>query len=382
MNPETHNAPPPAQATVHGRPARVAVACGGTGGHIFPGVATADALKAWGCSVTLWLAGKDIETPALNDWTGRRITIPAEGFPSGFSWRAARAAWRFGRATVRAASRMRPDAPDVMLAMGSYACAGPVAAALLRRIPVVLHESNVTPGRAVRVFARHASAVAGCFEETRHYVKGSRFVLTGMPLRADLRGAAETAPPRGRPAPFTLLVMGGSRGARRINDIVSETLTLWRGQRPDAPIRVIHLTGEADEAAIRERYAQAGLAAEVMAFARDMGSMYARADFAICRAGAATCAELRLFGIPSLLIPYPFAAGDHQTANARAMTRIGAAHMAREDDLSVEWLLDYLQGRMSNPEALAEMRAKAASLPAEDPAEALARLVLSRIAPI
>lgn len=352
---------------------KVAVACGGTGGHIFPGLATADVLRRRGHTVELWLAGKDVEAPAVKDWKGPVVTVRAEGFPSGFSLRGIRAGLRLLGAAWACRRIMKKGRPDVLLAMGSYASVGPVSAALSLRVPVVLHEANVLPGRAIALFARGAAAVAGSFEETRFYLRRKDMVLTGMPIRRELEAAAAAAPAAEQREAFAVLVMGGSRGAHKLNDIVAEALV--RVHRGGHRVRAIHLSGVADEAAVKKVYEEAGVPAEVRAFVQDMASVYAATDLAICRSGAATCAELAVFDVPALLVPFPFAANDHQTVNARALEKMGAADVVPERDLGVEWLADYILGCMRNTARLERMRAAFKERGARNAAEALASLV-------
>ena len=195
------------------------LACGGTGGHIFPGLATADVLRERGHEVTIWMAGSDLEGEALKSWAGRVVTVPAEGLPSSLSPKAVRSAWRLLRAVRACRRRMESDRPDALLAMGAYASVGPAWAARRLGVPLVLHESNVVPGRAIGLFSRRADAVAAAFEETRFHLRRREIVVTCMPLRRDLSRRRPGAGERRRPrAPFTLLVMGGSRGARSLNE--------------------------------------------------------------------------------------------------------------------------------------------------------------------
>ena len=317
---------------------RIAIACGGTGGHIFPGLATAQELMDRGHDVTLWLAGKDVEGEAVKGWAGKVVTVPAQGLPSGFSAKSISASFKLVRAIVQVKRGMKKAPPDVVLAMGSYASVGPVGAALLLGIPVVLHESNVVPGRAVRFLSRWATCVAGCFDETRFYLRRRNLVLTGMPLRQELLGAAlQPLLPRSAPR---ILVMGGSRGARALNEMVPRVLVRLR--REGLPFAVTHLAGEQDAETVAVAYRDGGVEAHVIPFTRKIGEVYAQTDFAICRSGAASCAELSAFGIPALLIPYPHAIHDHQTENARAMEKAGAADMVPEKDLSDDWLATYI----------------------------------------
>jgi len=151
--------------------------------------------------------------------------------------------------------------------------------------------------------------------------------------------------------------MGGSLGAHAINDMVSEAICALQGYE----LHVTHLTGAADEKTVAERYRAAGVNAEVHAFTHDMVSLYEKASLAICRSGASTCAELGVFGLPALLIPYPHAASDHQTANARALEKFGAADVIQQNDMTVEWLKGYLTAQIEDPSRLEKMSARSAA---------------------
>ena len=354
---------------------KVAVACGGTGGHVFPGLATARELLRRGHDVTLWLTGRDTEQAALKDWDGPVVQVPARGFPLDFSWEALKRAWLLARAVGRSRQLMRANLPDVLLTMGSYASVGPCGAARLLAVPIVLHEANVIPGRAVRLFARSAAAVAAGFEETRFHLHGARLSVVGIPLREELTEAARALPPRPSAVqnPFRLLIVGGSLGAHRLNEVA--TATLVRMQQKGQAVAVTHLTGKDDEAAVRAAYQAAGVAAEVIAFTKYMAPLYHHADLAICRAGASTCAELAYFGVPALFVPYPRAAMDHQTANARALEKRGTADVVAESALTPEWLEAYLAQTLRKPERLARLREAALKEGVKDGTAALATLV-------
>jgi len=350
----------------------IAVACGGTGGHIFPGLATARALRDRGHHVTLWLSGKNVETTVLQGWKGPIITIPSEGFQFGLL-RSVVTAIRIGLAVIRCWIGMLRHRPDAVLAMGSYSSIGPCLAARLRGIPVVLHEANAIPGKAVRLLAGKSAAVAICFEETRYHLKGLNVVSTGMPLRPELRKTED----RGQKEEdgFHLLVMGGSAGAHAINEMVSKAVCLLLSEILNFKFQITHLTGSADESHIRRRYEAAGVNAKVFAFTQEMASLYEAADLAICRAGASTCAELGVFGIPALLIPYPHAASDHQTANARSLEKLGAADLIQEADCTAVWLADYIRAQIDDPARIEKMRRRALRNDALNAAEKLAEVV-------
>jgi UDP-N-acetylglucosamine--N-acetylmuramyl-(pentapeptide) pyrophosphoryl-undecaprenol N-acetylglucosamine transferase len=337
-------------------------------------LATAEVLTSRGHHVTLWLAGKDTEKMVLEGWAGPVVTVPSEGFSNLRSPAALRTVWRLRRAAATCRKRMREDRPDVVLAMGSYASAGPAWAARRLRIPYVLHEANVLPGRAVRLFSRWAHDVAGCFEETRFYLRGRDIELTGMPLRRALaERAALPREPKADPKAFRLLVMGGSRGARRLNDSVTEAVCQCRNL--GLAVEVVHLSGMEDEERVRAAYVEAGVPHRVEAYTGDMAEIYPVQDLAVCRSGAATCAELSAFGLPALLVPYPYATADHQTFNARAMEKCGAADVVPDGELSAGWLKDYLFTRARDGERLARMGAASRGRAVGHGAEALADVV-------
>ncbi len=354
---------------------RVHIACGGTGGHIFPGLATAEVLVERGHEVTLWLAGKDVEAAATAGWRGPVMTVAAEGYPSGWlGWKSVRSSWLLLRAIWRCRGYLRARPPNAMLAMGSYACVGPSWAARGLGVPLVIHEANVIPGRAIAWLARRANVVAASFEETRFHLRRVDLHVTGMPLRREIvnRAAAAAATPA-RNGRFTVLVTGGSRGAHRLNETMVEAVRQLRAAA--RRLRILHLTGPADEAFVRAAYDSLGVEHDARAFTLDIHDWYARADLAICRAGAATCAELALFAVPALLVPYPHAVRNHQLANARALARHGGADVVEERDLDCGWLAEYLAGMAAAPDRRERMRAALRRDARADAAERLADLV-------
>lgn len=337
-----------------GRNLKIAIACGGTGGHIFPGLATGRELMGRGHEVTLWMAGKDIEADAVKDWEGRVITIPSEGFQFGVSMRSILTLFRLYRAYKLALPLMRAEHPDVVLAMGSYASFGPVKAARKLGIPYVLHEANLLPGRAVSLLASKAHTVAVSFEKSRFYLKHHNLETTGMPLRKALqRASTQSRRPRGADDPLRILVMGGSRGAKVLNEVVPKAISA--AVEKGVVFEVEHIAGLQNSDAVEEIYREAGIKANVHHFVQDMEHIYLKVDLAICRSGAATCAELAVFGLPALLIPYPFAVRNHQMGNARALQDSVAADVVAQDDLTASWLRDYLINVSENPDRLERM---------------------------
>ncbi|MBL7077267.1 MAG: undecaprenyldiphospho-muramoylpentapeptide beta-N-acetylglucosaminyltransferase [Kiritimatiellae bacterium] len=350
---------------------KIAIACGGTGGHIFPGIAAGEGLRARGHEVTLWLGARNVEDLSTATWDGPVERVKASGFPSGLSLRTLTVGLRLLLTVAECRRRMRRARPDVVLAMGGYASVGPGLAARMLGIPLVLHESNAVPGKAVLFLAKYAQVVALGFERAEPYFTGRRRVVTGFPLRSDLQGSP---PLTGMdPQRFTVLVMGGSQGAHALNVTVPDALC--EAIRQGITLQVIHLSGAADEADVRARYEAAGVPARVFGFLKDMGAAYAAADLAICRAGAATCAELTLCRVPSLLVPLPWAAHDHQRENARALAVAGGADIMEQDELSIDALLPYLERCMQETGYLEQKRNALAQTSTDNAVQMLCELI-------
>ena len=350
----------------------VAVACGGTGGHIFPGLATAQELRRRGHTVTLWLSGRDVEASSVSGWDGPVQRIRAAGFPSGLSIRSAASAARLFAAAISATVRMTRSRPDVLLAMGSYASVGPALAARLLGVPLVLHEANAVPGRAIALLARFAQAVGITFAEAEARLRCRQVVPTGLPVRSDLD--QRFAPGELLPDLFTVLVMGGSQGAHRLNEVAAEAICLLA--RSGAPAQVVHLSGAADEGWVRKQYERASVPHRVYAFLKEMGKAYHACHLAICRSGAASCMELALCGVPALLVPLPSSMRGHQVANARAMEQVGGADVILQQDLTAERLADYIRSARRNPEALEAKRNALRGVAVPDAAARLANVVV------
>lgn len=354
---------------------RIAIACGGTGGHVFPGLATADRLKKLGHEVILFVAGRSEEQSALGGWQGSAIVVRDIGVFLPLLPRNARAMLGIVPAITHCLKTMKRFQADVLLAMGSYASVAPVLAAKLLRAPVVLHEANVVPGRAVRFLSPFADVMAVGFEETSRLLKHRRLVTTGMPIRDSVRGESVAASLAAlSDTAFTVLAMGGSRGAHKLNMAVSGAICLLRARGMN--VQVIHLAGGADEAIVRDRYQSSGAPNAVFAFLRAVDQAYARASFAVCRAGASTCAELARYAMPALLVPFPFAVRRHQLANARVLEKSGAADVIEENEIDEKRMADYLAAVMSDVGRLDRMRQAARARYRGDAAAALADLVV------
>ena len=340
------------------RTMKIALSCGGTGGHAIPGVVVAEELRERGHEVIVWLAGKGIESASTRIWAGPVVAVRAGGLPSGLPLVGTFiAGLGLCRAVLECLSIMRRDRPDVLLAMGSYASFGPACAAGILRVPVVAHEGNAVPGRAIEFISRWAKAVAVSFPETERFFKGRRCVHTGFPIRSGMERAQARRVGTGQ---LNLLVAGGSQGAMRLNEVAVEAACLLKER--GTMFSILHLAGPSHESEVRARYAAAGVNAEVRGFMQDIKAAYAVADFAIARAGAGTCFELLAQRVPALLVPFPFAARGHQSANAMAMHRLGVADVIEETDLTADWLANHLDNVRTNSVNLAAMRSAADSV--------------------
>ncbi|MBF0461328.1 MAG: undecaprenyldiphospho-muramoylpentapeptide beta-N-acetylglucosaminyltransferase [Magnetococcales bacterium] len=349
---------------------RLIIAGGGTGGHIFPAIAIADAWEAQGGEVLFVGTPHGLESRLLPE-RGKRLALLTVGQikGKGLSTRLRTllglpgALWSAGRI-------IRAYRPDVVLGMGGYVSAPTVVAARLLAIPTALHEQNARPGLTNRLLGKLTDRVFVSFAEAipafqaapadAAAVPGGRVLLTGNPVRAALQAASPSdARPLGQ-RPFRLLVFGGSQGARIFSDRLPPTLQQLKAHGMAVAIR--HQVPQADLDTVRAEYERLGITAVVEPFIQDMAEAYREADLVICRAGATTVAELAMMGKPALFIPYPFAADDHQTANALAMVRVNGGWMQPQSALTADWLTAFLQDRMADPAGLLQASQGALSL--------------------
>ncbi|QKK02110.1 MAG: undecaprenyldiphospho-muramoylpentapeptide beta-N-acetylglucosaminyltransferase [Pseudomonadota bacterium] len=341
---------------------RVLIMAAGTGGHIFPGLAVAEQLRARRVSVS-WLGTpggleQQLVPPAGIELDAIQITgLRGRGWAG---WLAA--PWRVLRAMVQARGILRGRRPDCVLSMGGY-IAGPGAlAARLLGIPLVIHEQNSIAGLTNRLLRPLARRIYTAFPDT---LSGGEVV--GNPVRADI---AALPPPderfRARQGRLRLLVIGGSLGARAFAEVVPRALArLPADRRP----RVVHQAGRQLEVT-RSAYRDAGVDGDIVAFIDDMARAWSQADLAICRAGALTIAELAAAGLPAVLVPFPHAVDDHQTRNAAFLADADAAWVVDESCFDDQWLVDRL-GQVDREQLLA-MAQKARALARTDSARRVA----------
>lgn len=333
---------------------RIAVACGGTGGHMFPGIAVADELLKQGHDVRLILSGRGVEAGVPVHWQDKIIVVPAK--TTGVKGK--KKIWRYARlflcSTPIAVFKLLKFSPQAILAMGSYTSIAPILAASFLRIPRYLHESNVLPGAANKLASKLATKVFVAFDASiKHFAEGKCEVV-GMPIRENITDIKWTKPSNC----FTITIMGGSQGSQAVNEKAAQAMKRLVNQ--GLHINVIHIAGKANEADVRAMYPH-GFPVEVYGFTDKMPEIYSRTSLCISRAGAASCFELCTCGIPSIMIPLPREANDHQRYNAEAMEQWGASKMLLQDTLTVESLLTAVSNLYENRDTLEQMSVAAIS---------------------
>ena len=353
---------------------RWGIAGGGTGGHITPALALAERVHARGDSVFLLGSSHGLETQLVPEAGFELVSLPSRQWMGQGALARLRAGWSLAAGCRTARRALRERGTQILVSVGGYASVPAVVAAATLRIPIALVEPNARPGRANRLLAPLAARIFVQFQEAavalRRAAGDPRLCACGIPLRRALVEAFADAPQRSAPeGRFRLLVFGGSQRARQLNDTLVEAARELDPER----IAVFHQTGEADRERVEDAYAAARVPAEVVAFERDMPRRYREADLALCRAGALTVAELCMAGLPALLVPYPFAADDHQAANAQALADAGAARMLPSRPLETSDLMTALRELMRAPETLRAMGLAAASRARPDAADTIVK---------
>jgi len=333
------------------------IACGGTGGHLFPGLAVAQILRERNHELLLIVSEKAIDRLALEGYPEFKYEkLPSIGMPSPLSPAFLGFLRRSWESLSYCKTVYRKFRPSVVLGMGGFTSTAPLLAGTLQRLPTLIHESNAIPGRANRLAAKFCTRVLLGFEAARNRLPGVDCAVTGTPVRGNLG----TPLPRNealarlglKPDLTTVLVMGGSQGAAGINQIMIKSAPRLKNRN----FQIIHLTGEKDDRLAVANYQRGQIPHFVTPFHHQMEELYSAADLAISRAGASSLSELSFFGLPSILVPYPYAADDHQTANAGIFVEAGAAVMQVEKDASPDefaLLLDDLLGDRTRRESMA-----------------------------
>jgi UDP-N-acetylglucosamine--N-acetylmuramyl-(pentapeptide) pyrophosphoryl-undecaprenol N-acetylglucosamine transferase len=345
---------------------RVIVAGGGTGGHVIPALAVAHELRAlYGAQVVFVGTARGIET-RLVPAAGYELKLVEVGALKRVSLATRlRTLLALPVAIARASGIIQEFRPDVVIGVGGYASGPAMLAAALSSVPTLAFEPNVVPGFANRLLASMVSMAAVHFPQTCRYFRRCR--VTGVPVR---RAFFELqSKPGGRP---TLLVFGGSQGARAINAAVTGALPALHERLPD--LHVIHQTGERDYNDAQAAYLRAGISAEVSPFIENMPEVFGRADLLLCRSGASTVAEITAAGKPAIFVPFPHAADDHQLRNAEALAAVGAAVIVPEKELTSERVVNEVVALLNDRQRLARMAAAARALSHADAAGDIARM--------
>ena len=353
--------------------APVLIMAGGTGGHIFPGLAVADALRA--CEIpVLWLGAAGGMESRLVPARGIALeTVSVSGLRGKNLLARLTAPWMLLRALSASLRVLRENPPRSVLSMGGYVAGPGGLAAWLLRKPLLVHEQNRVPGFTNRVLAKFARRVLAGFPDA--FPARAQVEWTGNPVRAAIAAVplpVQRFAARGDER-ACLLILGGSLGARALNLRVPEALAMMpEAQRP----RVLHQCGAAHVDATRAAYASAQVDARVEPFIEDMAQAYADADLAICRAGALTLAELAAAGLGAILVPFPYAVDDHQTRNAEAFVQVGAAELVQERDFDASKFAQRLQRLLGDRERLLGMAQSARKLAKPDAAATIAQRCL------
>jgi UDP-N-acetylglucosamine--N-acetylmuramyl-(pentapeptide) pyrophosphoryl-undecaprenol N-acetylglucosamine transferase len=355
---------------------KLVIAGGGTGGHLFPGIALAGEFRRLAKDVEVVFIGaqRGLETRVIPALGYELVTLPVRGVVGlGFVTGILRS-MNLVAASVRALYILGRVKPDLVIGVGGYASVPAVLASAVRGLPRSILEQNVSPGRANRVLARFVHRIYQGFASHSEVFPVEKTVVTGNPIRPEVLPAEGMSRPPGR---RTLLVLGGSQGALQINNLVLDIVPRLKELFPD--LNVIHQTGHAHEETVRSGYRETGVDVEVVPFITGMADAYSRADICLSRAGAMAVSELTASGLPAVLIPYPDAAGGHQGHNARWMEERGAAVVMEPDEVTPDLLFERLKELLGTPGTLAEMAEASARAGVRNAAERIVVEELKRI---
>ena len=356
------------------RPLKIVMAGGGTGGHLFPGIAIAREFKKRNAAdeILFVSTGNPLERSVVARAGFPIATISVQGLKGRGLWRQLRTFLKLPRSMFQAMKVLGIARPQLVVGLGSYSAGPTVLGAWLKRIGIVLHEQNLLPGITNRFLARFADRICVSFDQTAGHFEADKVLWTGNPVRPDILAAApggkDTEPAPGRRDKFTVLIVGGSQGAHSVNMAVVEALDHLADRNRFA---FIHQTGAADKTMVELAYARCGVSAVVEAFFEDMAACYRAADLIVCRAGATTIAEVTTLGKAAIFVPFPHAADDHQVLNARTLVDSGAAEMILEQNLSGGNLAGRIDYLATHPEELQALGARVASYGRPDAAASI-----------
>jgi UDP-N-acetylglucosamine--N-acetylmuramyl-(pentapeptide) pyrophosphoryl-undecaprenol N-acetylglucosamine transferase len=357
----------------------VAIACGGTGGHLFPGLAIAEELKKRGCKIALLISPKEIDQQAVKSAKDFEIfTLPAVGLQNRNYFFFVK---NFLKSFFAARRIFKSQKPEAVLAMGGFTSAPPIFAARKFGAKTFLHESNTIPGRANRFLSRFVDEAFVGFPETQSRLRAENIVQTGTPVRPQFFQSAIRNPQSAialglDPNLPTVLVVGGSQGASGLNEMILSALPLLAGKN----WQWLHLTGASDFEKVKATYAAKKLKAIVKPFLAEMNLALGAATACVSRAGASSLAEIAAMRLPSLLVPYPTAADNHQFVNASAFEKTGAAKLLEQKNSTPEKLAAALIELVESETLRSTMQSALAQWHAPKAAEQIAENILSAIA--
>jgi UDP-N-acetylglucosamine--N-acetylmuramyl-(pentapeptide) pyrophosphoryl-undecaprenol N-acetylglucosamine transferase len=339
------------------RPLNILLAGGGTGGHLFPGIAVAQCFKTMNPKHDILFvgSGRYLEASVLSRLGFACQRIDAYGI-KGMGWeKILRSLMSLPAAFLQSARIIHRFRPDILIGLGGYSSGPLIVTAGFMGIKTVLMEQNTVPGITNRLLSCMVDRIYVAFEHTRFHCTSSKIRCSGNPVRKEIAGLRSQ---KGRVSgrPFTVLILGGSQGAHSINRAMTEALKHLENLQN---FYFIHQTGNADRTWVTETYKQSKAQFQVQAFYMDMASLYAKADLIICRAGATTIAEITAAGKPAVFIPYPFAADNHQTHNAMVLVKANAAKMIVDAELSGKSIAEQLDYFKHHPRLLSRMAANA-----------------------
>ncbi|MFO7970326.1 MAG: undecaprenyldiphospho-muramoylpentapeptide beta-N-acetylglucosaminyltransferase [Desulfobacterales bacterium] len=351
---------------------RIVIAGGGTGGHLFPGIALAQEFTASNPNNRLLFVGtgKPFETTALSKAGFAHKSITSEGIKGRGILNQTKSVLKIPKGILESVMILKQFRPDLVVGVGGYSAGPLVAGAWLLGIKIVLHEQNILSGITNRMLSRLADRIYVSFDDIPAGFNPKKVLYTGNPVRREIlqfpsnqkEGEIDDSP---QPRRFTILILGGSQGAHSINMAVLDAIDKIKDK---AKFFFLHQTGLKDETRVKTEYERYGVSFKVQAFFTDMARQYHNADLVICRAGATTVAEIKAVGKGAIFIPFPFAADNHQVLNARSLENAGAAEMILEKDLNGNALAERINFYASSPDTLRQMASRTRDLSRPDAA--------------
>jgi len=352
---------------------KIIIACGGTGGHLFPGVAVAQELKSRGHEVKLLISQKKVDARASEKYKNLDFdTVPAVAKPKTLSLKMLPFMWKMWKTIGKCKKMHKEFQTDAVVGMGGFTSLAPVLAGHKMGAKAYVHDSNALPGKANRLTARWCDKVFIGFEEARKYFPDNVVELTGTPVRDEMRNLPDrvtAAEKLGLDHSLkTVLVMGGSQGAKRLNSLVVEA------SKAMPNVQFLQITGPGDYDRVKAELGDVGHH-KLLAFCDDMPAAYAACDMAVMRSGASSLTELAYIGMASILVPYPTAADDHQTLNAEVFEAVDAGLLRKEADLDAGELVADLTAVLDDTERLVNMAAAADGLSIKNAAEKICEAI-------